>query len=242
MGGGANSQQNSSDQYYQQEANQGNQLFNQYETDFMPQMMKLMPLLMGTINGQSNALTQSAQAPVNAATSRSLNTMQNNAGGYSNMDALASDIALNGQQNAGLASDNLMDGSIANLLSMFGMGQQGAGMGMGGLNNAAGGEANLGAQINQQNNAWWQSLLGAAGAGAGMAFGPKMQGASTNSSTMPNTSGFSPVTAAQMYNPYAMMAGGITTGQPGMSVNSNNQSTPISSNNSGLYSGVGPQP
>lgn len=244
-GGGPNQQQNSADQYYQQEANQGNQLFNQYQQYFLPIAQQMIPLLTDTVNGKNTSLTQAAMAPVNASTSRSLNTMQNNLGGAVNPDAAFADIALNGQQNAGLAGDNLISGSLSQLLSLFGMGQQGAGMGMSGLNSSAGGEANLGAQINQQQNQFWDSLLsglgqaggmyasggmsggGGAGGGGGVSYGSTFG----PSSAAKGAGGVSPM--AEIGNPYLQMAG---MQQPGLSVDANNISTPISSN--GPHSGL----
>lgn len=240
-GGGPNQQQNSADQYYQQEANQGNQLFNQYQQYFLPIAQQMIPLLTDTVNGKNTSLTQAAMAPVNASTSRSLNTMQNNLGGTVNPDAAFADIALNGQQNAGLAGDNLISGSLQQLLSLFGMGQQGAGMGMQGLNSAGGGEANLGAQINQQQNQFWDSLLSGIGTGAGMYAKGGAGGApggggglSTPSYSDLIGSGAAPSQIAMpMSNPYLQMAG---LQQPGLSVDANNISTPISSN--GPHSGL----
>jgi len=103
------------------------------------------------------------EAPVNAQTSRTLNTIQNNLGGVANPNALYSDIALSGQQNAGLAGDNMLSQALNSLQSLFSMGYGGVNTGSSGLNNAAGGEAQLGAVMNNQQNAWWQSILGAAG-------------------------------------------------------------------------------
>jgi hypothetical protein len=235
-GGGANQQQNSADQYYQQEANNANTLMQQYQNMFLPIAKNMIPLLSNTLNGQNTSLTQAAMAPVNAETSRALNTMQNNVGGYTNPDAAMADIALGGQQNAGLAGDNLVSGSLQSLLSLFGMGQQGAGMGMSGLNSAGGGEANLGSELNQQQNQFWNSLLSGIGQGAGMYAKGGAGGGGAPSSAALSTpsysdligSGAAPAQISQtLSNPYLQMA---QMQQPGLSVDANNQSTPISGN------------
>lgn len=240
FGGGPNQQQQSSDQYYQQEANQSNQLFNQYEQNFLPIAMQLIPQLQQAAQG-SGPLAQAAMAPVNAQTARSLNTIQNNAGGYTNTDALASDISLNGQQTAGLAADNLVSGSVNALMSLFGMGQSGAGMGLQGLNGAAGGEGNLGNSLWGQQNAWWQSLISGAGNAAGMAGKGGAGGGGASSASSGGYGQFiSPQSTQQPFIPmesgnvFSIMAG--NNAQPGQSVTQSGMSLPASSN--ALINGV----
>ncbi len=168
---GGGQQINNADQYYQQEANNSNQLMQQFSQMYLPMLQQLIPELQGTLNGQNTPLTQAAQAPVNAQTSRDLNTVQNNLGGVSNANALYNDIALGGQQNAGLAGDSMLNSALSALQNLSGYGYGSVNTAQGSLNNAAGGEGNLGLGLNQQANAGWESLLGAAGTAAGAYFG-----------------------------------------------------------------------
>ncbi len=168
---GGSTQTSNADNYYNQEANNSNQLLQQFNSMYLPMLQQLLPELQGTVNGQNTALTQAAQAPVNAQTSRSLNTIQGNLGGVTNPDALYSDIALGGSQNAGLAGDSMLNSALSALQNLSSMGYGSVNTAQNSLNNAAGGEANLGAYLNQQANAPWQQLLGAAGTAAGAYFG-----------------------------------------------------------------------
>lgn len=248
FGGGENPQQSSADQYYQQEANNSNQLMQQWQTTYLPLIQKYAPLLMGTLNGQNTSLMQASEAPVNAATSSALNTMQNNVGGTTNPDALYADIAERGGQNAGLSADQTLLNSMGALQSLIGTGAGMTGTGMSGLNSAAGGEANLGGQLWNQQNAFWQDALGAVGQYYGYKTGnyqnqPNANAGGQNVLAGPGGSiygGSSPsLDMANIPQNYGGTAPWMTAlSQPGTSVNANNQSTPISSNNSSY----GPQP
>ena len=244
-GGGPNQQQQESDQYYQQLANQSNQQFQEWQQYYLPLLKQYGPELMQAIQGQG-PLINAAMSPVNAQTSRSLNTMQNNIGGLTNPDAAYADIALNGQQQAGLSADNVLLNSMQALQNLLNTGQSGVGMGMSGLGNAGGGEANLGGQIWNQQNAWWQSLLGGLGQGAGMFTGHGVGGAT------PSSSGFMPPSAVGSggvssfggapqvaFDPYSFLT--QSNAQPGVSLTQSGGSTPISGG-TGSWTGVGPQP
>ena len=154
---------NNADQYYQQLAGESNSLFSQFNQMDLPALQQLFPELQGTLNGTNSTLMNAAEAPVNAQTSRMLNTVQGNLGGVTNPNALYSDIAMQGQQNAGLAADQTVGQSLSALQNLIGMGYGGVQTGTGSLNSAAGGEAQLGTAMNNQSNAWWQAILGAAG-------------------------------------------------------------------------------
>lgn len=157
MGGKNNgqSQVNSADSYYQSLANNSNALFQMY----LPVLQQLLPELQSTVEGGPSPLMTAAQAPVNAQTARMMSTIQNNLGGIGNPNAMLSDIALNGQQQAGLSADQMLSQALSALQNLSG---QGISTGASGLNGAAGGEANLGLNLNQQGN-WLPQLLGAAG-------------------------------------------------------------------------------
>lgn len=243
-GGGPNPQESSADQYYQQLANQSNQQFQQWQQFYMPMLQQYGPMLMDTLNGKPNALLSAAEAPVNAATSRAMNTMQNNVGGLTNPDAAYADIALGGQQQAGLSADNLLSNSMQSLQGLLGMGQQGVGMGMTGMGNAGSGEANLGGQIWNQQNAWINSLMSGIGEGAGMYATGGMGGGAKGASA-----GMSPIAMGSlnqggpasnpMSNPYTFFSQSMAP--PGTSMDSSGASSPISGG-TGSWTGVGPQP
>jgi hypothetical protein len=172
-----------------------------------------------------------AQAPVNAQTSSILNTIQNNMGGVANPNALYSDIALQGQQNAGLAGDNTLSSALSALQNLFGMGYGGVNTGTNSLNSAAGGEGNLGLALNQQSNALWQDVLGAGATYAGYASGnPAM--AKKGQSIAQNANSYAPIqTTPESFNDMQpSYYGGIT---PSVAP-STGGSAPISS--------MGPQP
>jgi len=164
MGKNAGAQEtNTANTAYQQEIQNANTLFGYLQQNY-PQIAAQLQNFGSTLNGNtSSPLMQAAQAPVRAATNSQLNTIQSNAGGVANPAALYEGISLNGQQNAALAADQTLataGNGFSNLASLlFG----GAGTGQSSLNAAAGGEANLGAQLNQNANAPWEALLGAAG-------------------------------------------------------------------------------
>ena len=234
MGGGGSQQINSSDQYYQQLAGESGQLFNQFNQLYLPMLQKLIPELQSTVEGGNSPLMQAAEAPVNAQTGRMMNTIQNNEGGVGNPNALLSDIALNGQQQAGLSGDQMLSQALAALQNLTGMGYEGVRTGTSGLGNAAGGEANLGLQLNQQSN-WLPQLLGSAaqayaasqgvptGGGGGM-FSPGGSSAISSAASQP-------VPMAPMPSPdYSWMLGGGVS-MPSVSPNSN-VSAPISSGGS----------
>lgn len=151
-----------SDNYYSQLANESSALFSQFNQLDLPALQKLFPELEQAITGQGPLMT-AAQAPVNAATARALNNVQGSLGGVANPAALYSDIALNGQTQAGLAGDQMLQSSLSALQNLIGMGYQGVNTGTNALNNAASGEAQIGETLNNQGNAWWQAILGAAG-------------------------------------------------------------------------------
>lgn len=171
-----------SDSYYNQLANESNAMFSQFNNLDLPALQQLFPELQQSLNGQGPLMT-AAQAPVNAATSRAINNVQSNLGGVANPNALYSDIALSGQQNAGLAGDQMLQSSLAALQNLIGMGYGGVNTGTSALNSAASGELQVGSTLNNQSNAWWQSILGAAGEYYGL-----NHGQNTRQNTPPGTS------------------------------------------------------
>lgn len=194
-----------SDSYYNQLANESNAMFSQFNNLDLPALQQLFPELQQSLNGQGPLMT-AAQAPVNAATSRALNNVQSNLGGVANPNALYSDIALSGQQNAGLAGDQMLQSSLAALQNLISMGYGGVNTGTSALNNAASGELQVGSTLNNQSNAWWQSILGAAGEYYGL-----NKGQNTRQNTPPGTGSVNPApmpAIGSTYDPYGGGWGG----------------------------------
>lgn len=228
MGGGGGQQINNADSMYQQEAANSNQLMQQFMALYYPEIQKLMPELQGTLDGTNSTLMTAAQAPVNAETQRLLSSIGNNPGAVVNPNALYSDIALQGQQQAGLAGDQMLTTALSALQNLIHMGYGSVDTAQNSLNNAAGGEGNLGLSLNQQQNQLWESIIGAAGTAAGMAGGNPAAAASLargNSGGGPSPLSFNP----------GMGMWGVGPGFMGNSLTPNgtttNASTPISSTN-----------
>jgi hypothetical protein len=182
--------------YYNQVANDANAMvgnFNQYD---LPLMQTLDPILLRTLMGDPTALTRAAQAPVLANASSALNTLRSNPSGAVNPNALYQDMILNGNQQAGLAGDQMLNTSLGAIQNILGLGYGSVGQSMNALNSAAGGEANLGLNLNEQGNEWWKALLGAAGTAAGMMYGVPVQ----NNALGSQSYGFNPGQQASVYS------------------------------------------
>ena len=157
----------------------------------MPILKQLIPELEGALNGKDSTLSNAAQAPVNAATARGINDVGQREGSATNPNALFGDIALQGQTQAGLASNRTIESSISHLQDILGLGQNRQAGAAANLTNAAGGKAQLGKQINDQQSQYWSQLLNAAGTVAGYATGNPGAGAAGASRSM-NTGGSNP--------------------------------------------------
>lgn len=228
---GGNDQQHAADKMYQQQADQSNQYFQQWMTQFYPELQKLMPIYQGALDGSNSTLMNAAEAPVNVNTARMINTVDSNPGMATNKNAALQDIAFSGQQQAGLAADQTIAMAASALQNLLGIGSGNAQTGTSNLGSAAGGEANLGAQISNQDNAWWQSVLGAAGTAYGLnSPGAKQQtnfsagggggGGTAGSEFGKSGFSFSPImpmsasSPAAGMNPFTALSGGTNVSSP----------------------------
>lgn len=151
-----------------------------------PLLQQEAPQLMATLQGKYTPLIGAARAPVIGQTQQDIRTLQNQAGGAVNPNALYSDIAVSGQQQAGLAGDQMLNSALSALTNLIQgtMSFSGSGLGTasGQLNQLGLSQEEL---YNQQQDAFWNALLG----GAGMALGLGKGGGMTAGAGTPITSG-----------------------------------------------------
>ena len=186
-------------QYYAQEAANSNALMQQWQSLYLPVLQKLLPELQGTVEGGYTPLTEGAQAPVKAETAQMLSTMQNNEGGVVNPNALFSNIALKGDTSAALSGDQMIAQALAALQNLTGQGGSLVNTAQGSLNGAAGGEGQIGTNLNAANAQMWSSILGAAGtvAGAGGAGGGAAPAGAGGGGSMFSGGGVAPASVAR---------------------------------------------
>jgi hypothetical protein len=174
----------------------------QYNQLGLPALETLFPELMNTVQGAPSPLTSAAEAPVQAATSSALANAQEESSGLTNPDQLYQNIAQSGQQQAGLAADQVVLGSLGDLGTLI-SGQQG--LVSGGLQDLQG-VANSYGQIAQQEDPW--SAIASLVSGAAQAYGA-VKGSRTPTSATPSTPAASstPTTSTtQSLSPSVMQA------------------------------------
>lgn len=180
------SQINQADQYYQQEAQNSDALMKQFNDMYLPILKQFLPELQGTLSGDYTPLSEAAQAPVKANTAQMLRTLQNNAGSATNPDALYSDLMMGGNTSAALSSDQMLSQALAALQGLTGQGYGSVNTAMTGANNAAGGEGQIGTNLNNSNNAMWGSIFQGLGTAAG-AMGSSRAPLASSSSAVPGS-------------------------------------------------------
>lgn len=209
---------------------------DQYTSMVIPYLQQLYPELMQTVSGAPTALTEAAQAPVQAATNSAINTAREQQSGLTNPDELYKSIATSGQQQAGLASDQAITEALSSLQNLFSGQQSLASSGLSGTNAAAGQEGNVaGAYGNEaQQLSPWNAIDSIVNAGAeayGASQGGKASATTQTPGVTPNsvqtttpqsTSAATPSALQQAYDSIMAAGGG---GSPGYAPTA---STPIS--------------
>jgi hypothetical protein len=150
------------------ELNQGTADYNQLGNEGMAAwgptfsaFQQLIPILQQTLSGEGS-LYEAARSPAIAQTEQGIATMQNQAGGQANPNALYEQIATGVEQTASLGANQILTSALSSLQSLISGGMNFSGQSLG---TAGQGETQIGEYEQNQMNQWIQSIFGAAGGG-----------------------------------------------------------------------------
>lgn len=216
--GGENQALSNEEHTLQNVQNIVNALNQQYDQLGLPALQTLFPELMNTVQGKGSPLMTAAEAPVQAATQSALKGAQQQSSGLANPDLLYENIAQSGAQQAGIAGDQALLGSLSSLVNLIG-GQQGSVES--GLSQLPGVASQYG-QIAQQLDPW-NAIASIVQAGA-QAYGAS-QGAKTGGSTRQAPSS---ATVQAPQSTQTLSLSNILSGQPWNTMPNSNVSTPTS--------------